>query len=67
MDFLTSVSGVVAAITNLGPGLGDIIGPAGTYDGIPDLAKWILATGMLLGRIELVAILVLMMPSYWRS
>ena len=64
LDFLTAVSGAASAISNVGPGLGDIIGPDGNYKNIPDISKWILAFGMLLGRLELFAILVLFFPSF---
>ena len=67
LDFLTAVSGAASAISNVGPGLGDIIGPDGNYKNIPDISKWILAFGMLLGRLELFAILVLFFPSFWRN
>ena len=67
LDFLTSISGAASAISNVGPGLGDVIGPNGNYKAIPDLSKWILAIGMLLGRLELFAVLVLFFPSFWRN
>ena len=67
LDFLTSISGAASAISNVGPGLGDIIGPDGNYKAIPTLSKWILAIGMLLGRLELFAVLVLFFPSFWRN
>jgi trk system potassium uptake protein TrkH len=67
LDFLTSISGAASAISNVGPGLGDMIGPNGNYKAIPDLSKWILAIGMLLGRLELFAVLVLFFPSFWRN
>ncbi len=67
LDFLTSISGAASAISNVGPGLGDIIGPNGNYKTIPDLSKWILSIGMLLGRLELLAVLVLFIPSFWRN
>ena len=67
LDFLTSVSGAASAISNVGPGLGDMIGPNGNYKAIPDLSKWILSFGMLLGRLELFAVLVLFFPSFWRN
>ena len=59
LDFLTSLSGAASAISNVGPGLGDMIGPNGNYKNIPDISKWILSFGMLLGRLELFAVLVL--------
>tara|TARA_Y200000002_G_scaffold276966_1_gene231162 strand:- start:214 stop:654 length:441 start_codon:yes stop_codon:yes gene_type:complete len=67
LDFLTAISGAASAISNVGPGLGDVIGPDGNYKNIPDISKWILAFGMLLGRLELFAILVLFFPSFWRN
>ena len=67
LDFVTSISGAASSISNVGPGLGEIIGPDGNYKNLPDLSKWILATGMLLGRLELFAVLVLFFPSFWRN
>ncbi len=67
LDFITSVSGAASSISNVGPGLGEIIGPNGNYKDIPDVSKWILAAGMLLGRLELFAVLVLFFPSFWRN
>ena len=67
LDFLTSISGAASSISNVGPGLGDIIGPNGNYKDIPDSSKWILSAGMLLGRLELFAVLVLFFPSFWRG
>lgn len=67
VDFLTALSGAATAISNVGPGLGEIIGPDGTFAPLPDTAKWILASGMLLGRLELLTVLVLFTPSFWRS
>ena len=56
----------IATMSNVGPGIGEIVGPAGTYAALPVLAKWILAIGMLLGRLEFFTILVLFAPSFWR-
>ena len=67
LDFITAVSGAASAIANVGPGLGDIIGPSGTYTGLPDAAKWLLCAGMLLGRLELFTVLVLLSRSFWRG
>ena len=67
LDFITSISGAASAISNVGPGLGDVIGPNGNYKSIPDQAKWLLSFGMLLGRLELFAVLVLFFPSFWRN
>ena len=67
LDFVTAVSGAGAAIANVGPGLGQVIGPGGTYAPLPDAAKWVLSAGMLLGRLELFTILVLFTPTFWRG
>ena len=67
LDFITSISGAASSISNVGPGLGDMIGPNGNYKALPDLSKWILTAGMLLGRLELFAVLVLFFPSFWRN
>ena len=49
-----------------GPGMGEMVGPAGNYATIPDLAKWLLSFGMLLGRLEILTVLVLLFPAFWR-
>jgi trk system potassium uptake protein TrkH len=67
LDFLTSISGAATSISNVGPGLGSIIGPNGNFSSLPDVSKWILTVGMILGRLELFAILVLFLPSFWRN
>ena len=67
LDFITAVSGAATSISNVGPGLGSIIGPNGNFSTLPDLSKWILTLGMILGRLELFAILVLFLPSFWRN
>lgn len=67
LDFLTATSGAATAISNVGPGLGPVIGPSSTFASLPDLAKWLLALGMLLGRLELFTVLVLLLPSFWRN
>jgi len=67
LDFTTSISGAATAIANVGPGLGDIIGPTGTFKPLPDSAKWLLAIGMLLGRLELFTVLVLFTPRFWQG
>lgn len=65
LDFVTAISGAGSAISNVGPGLGPIIGPAGNYAEINEAAKWLLSFGMLLGRLELFAILVVLLPQFW--
>lgn len=66
LDFITSLTGSVTAIANVGPGLGDIIGPAGNFAPLPDMAKWVLAVGMLMGRLEVITVLVMFTSAYWR-
>jgi len=67
LDFITAASGAATAIANVGPGLGPVIGPHGTFAPLPDAAKWLMAAGMLLGRLELFTILVLLTPGFWRD
>jgi trk system potassium uptake protein TrkH len=67
LDFLSAISGAATSISNVGPGLGDVIGPNGNFKSIPEVSKWILSFGMLLGRLELFAVLILFFPSFWRN
>ena len=67
LDFVTSLSGAATSISNVGPGLGSVIGPNSNFSSLPDISKWILSVGMILGRLELFAILVLFLPSFWRN
>ena len=66
LDFTTSISGAATSISNVGPGLGELIGPNGNFSQLPDFSKWVLSFGMILGRLELFAILVLFLPSFWQ-
>lgn len=67
LDPVTAWSGAGSAVANVGPGLGDIIGPSGTYQSLPRGAKWILMTGMIVGRLEIITALVVLTPSFWRA
>jgi trk system potassium uptake protein TrkH len=67
LDFITAVSGAASAISNVGPGLGNVIGPDGNYSNLPSFSKLSLSLGMLLGRLELFAVLVLFFPSFWKN
>ena len=67
LDFITSISGAATSISNVGPGLGSTVGPSANFATLPDFSKWILSLGMILGRLELFAILVLFLPSFWRN
>ncbi|PKH60995.1 potassium transporter TrkH [Halomonas sp. Choline-3u-9] len=66
LDLVTAISGAATAVANVGPGLGDIIGPAGNFSSLPEAAKWLLCIGMLMGRLEILTVVVLMTPMFWR-
>ncbi|USD37597.1 TrkH family potassium uptake protein [Ferrimonas sp. SCSIO 43195] len=66
VDPVSSLTGAVTAVTNVGPGLGEVIGPAGNFASLPDAAKWALSLGMLLGRLEIITVAVLLLPTFWR-
>lgn len=65
LDFVTALSGALTSLTNVGPGLGAIIGPVGNFSSLPDAAKWICSAAMLLGRLEILAVLVVFSPAFW--
>ncbi len=67
LDYLTAMSSTITAMSNVGPGLGDVVGPAGNFSSLPDAAKWLLSLAMLLGRLELFTVLVLFTPVFWRG
>ncbi|MBM9594670.1 TrkH family potassium uptake protein [Roseitranquillus sediminis] len=67
LDLVTSLSGAATAILNIGPGLGDRIGPAGNFAGLNDSAKWLQTAAMLVGRLELMVVLVLFTRTFWRG
>tara|TARA_B100000513_G_scaffold71218_1_gene28612 strand:- start:208 stop:648 length:441 start_codon:yes stop_codon:yes gene_type:complete len=67
LNFITAVSGAASSISNVGPGLGNEIGPNSNYANLPAISKWILSAGMILGRLEIFAILVIFLPSFWRN
>ena len=67
VDFVTAVSGAATAIGNIGPGLGPVIGPSGYFGPLPDTAKWLCIAGMLVGRLELMAVYVLFTVRFWRG
>ncbi len=66
LDWVTALTGAATAVCNVGPGLGPIIGPAGNFSTLPDSAKWLLTVGMLLGRLEILTVLVLVTRAFWR-
>ncbi|PSJ64027.1 TrkH family potassium uptake protein [Pseudaminobacter soli (ex Li et al. 2025)] len=65
LDLITSMTGSLTAMTNVGPGMGEIIGPVGNFSSLPDTAKWILSAAMLLGRLEILAVFVIFTPTFW--
>ena len=67
LDFLTCISAAASAISNVGPGLGNVIGPEGNYSTLSDYSKTILTATMLLGRLEMLTILILFLPSFWKN
>ncbi|MBO5443020.1 MAG: TrkH family potassium uptake protein [Alphaproteobacteria bacterium] len=67
LDFETAFSAVIACMTNSGPGIGPIIGPSGNYSSLSDVAKYLLSFAMLLGRLELLTVLVLFTKNFWRN
>jgi trk system potassium uptake protein TrkH len=67
LDYLTAMSAAVTALANVGPGLGETVGPAGTFAPLPDGSKWLLTAAMLVGRLELFTVLVLFTRAFWRG
>jgi trk system potassium uptake protein TrkH len=64
IEFDTAIGAVATSLGNVGPGISDV-GPAYTFNFLPDGAKWELAILMLIGRLELFTVLVLFTPYYW--
>ena len=67
IDFLTALSAAASAISNVGPGLGDVIGPTGSYFSLNNEVKWILALTMIVGRLEIFTVLVLLSLNFWKN
>lgn len=67
LEFRTSVTAAWTAIANVGPAFGPEVGPTGAFDGFPTAAKWMLIVGMLIGRLEILSVLVLFTPAFWRN
>lgn len=67
LDLLTALTGAATALANVGPGLGDMIGPAGNFALLSDTAKWVLSFAMILGRLELLTVMVVLSPVFWRG
>ncbi|MBZ0122863.1 MAG: TrkH family potassium uptake protein [Roseovarius sp.] len=67
LDFIESVTGAWTALYNIGPAFGPVVGPSGAIHGFPDAAKWLMSLAMLVGRLEVVSVLVLVLPAFWRN
>ncbi|MEC9481884.1 MAG: TrkH family potassium uptake protein [Halomonas sp.] len=67
LDMVTALSGAATAVANVGPGLGETIGPAGNFSSLPDAAKWLLCIGMLMGRLEILTVVVLFTRTFWKK
>lgn len=67
LDFISAVSSAASALANVGPGLGEVVGPASNFKSLKDEAKWLLSLGMVLGRLEMFTVLVLFSPAFWRA
>jgi len=67
LDLTTALSGAATSLANVGPGLGNIIGPSGTFEPLSDPAKWVLTANMFIGRLEVLTVLVLLTPRFWRG
>ncbi len=67
LDFTTAISSAATAISNVGPGLGSIVGPAGNFASLPDAAKWLLIAGMLIGRLEVITVIALLTQTFWQD
>ncbi len=65
LDMTTSLTGALTAVANVGPGVGEIIGPAGNFSSLPDGAKLLLSLGMYAGRLEMLTVYILLLPSFW--
>lgn len=66
-DFLTSVSAVITCLSNVGPGLGNIVGPAGNFSSLKDPELYLLSLMMMMGRLEVLTVLVILTPVFWKQ
>ena len=66
LDILTAFTAVVATVNNIGPGLGQV-GPSSSFGVLTDFQTWICTIGMLMGRLELLGVMVLFLPQFWRK
>ena len=66
LDVVTAFTAAIACINNTGPGLGQV-GPSSNYQGLTDFQTWVCTVAMMLGRLELLSVLVLFTPAFWRK
>jgi trk system potassium uptake protein TrkH len=66
LDFLSSFTAIIACINNAGPGLG-VVGPATNYAGLTDFQTWVCIVAMLAGRLEILTLLIVFTPAFWKS
>ncbi|MGB1361227.1 MAG: TrkH family potassium uptake protein [Alphaproteobacteria bacterium] len=66
-DLITALSAAASALSCVGPGLGDIIGPTGNFADVSLSFKWVFIVGMLIGRLEIFTVLILLVPSFWNK
>ncbi len=67
LDLLTSISASATSLGNVGPGLSTLIGPMSSYSSIPVIGKMILILNMWIGRLEVMTVLILFVPSFWKK
>lgn len=67
LDPVTAISGATACISNIGPGLGPLIGPVGNFAGVGEPAKLVFTFLMLVGRLELMTVYVFCTAAFWRA
>ncbi len=66
LNFMEASSAAATSLSNVGPGMGDVIGPVGNFKSLSDIQKWILTAAMMIGRLELLTVLVIFIPRFWR-
>ena len=66
-DITTALSAAASALSCVGPGIGDVIGPNSNYGNVSESFKWVFTVGMLIGRLEIFTVLILLTPSFWNK
>jgi trk system potassium uptake protein len=67
LSFLASITGAWTAIFNIGPVFGQEVGVTGSVAAFPVAAKWMMSLGMLMGRLEIIAVIVILLPRFWKT